>query len=239
MPQKDSSSKKQKTRKGKGAGLKQPVHPRPGEKTSATVPPRKATVETVEHISTVITQLLETFRRAPSSLLPVKPLPPGTVSAELPIDRQSLQKLFAAAAIQDNPGSQIWVKDNSELLVFTGQVKLDLDDGFVLVTIPVSCEQSASAIVQVPFAVGGKGQPAGMLFATEDRPRGPAVIVDVWGEALAAFAWRLLVTVTSRVAAQAGVDEDGAGLIPIAITVTQDGLRLQPMARHTFDRVQP
>jgi len=76
-----------------------------------------------------------------------------------------------------------------------------------------------------------------MICTTEERPRGPAAIVDAWGDALIAFAWRLLLTVAARVAAQSGTDLDRAGLIPAAIRATKDGVVLLPMARHTFDRV--
>ena len=82
----------------------------------------------------------------------------------------------------------------------------------------VSCDQAAEAMIEVPFAVGSKDLPAGLVFATEERPRGPEGIVDAWSEALIAFAWRLMLTVAIRIAAQSGVDEDGAGLVPIALT---------------------
>jgi hypothetical protein len=93
-------------------------------------------------------------------------------------------------------------------------------------------------MIEVPFAVGSKDLPAGLVFATEERPRGPEVIVDAWSEALIAFAWRLMLTVAIRIAAQSGVDEDGAGLVPIALTAARESLSLTPMARHTFDRVR-
>lgn len=169
--------------------------------------------------------------------LPSRPLPAGEVGAEIPYDRVAVQKLFAAAATQNNQGAQVWMKDDSELLVFTAKVEVELDDGIVLVTIPVSCDQVAAAI-QVPFAVGSNDQPAGMVFATEERLRGPEVIVDVWGEALTAFAWQIFITVASREAAASGVDEDGAGLIPVAVTAAPQGLRILTMARHSFDRVR-
>jgi hypothetical protein len=64
------------------------------------------------------------------------------------------------------------------------------------------------------------------------------VIVDIWSEALIAFAWRLMLTVAARIAAQSGVDQDGTGLVPIALTANKESLALLPMARHTFDRVR-
>jgi hypothetical protein len=172
------------------------------------------------------------------TLFPTQPLPAGKVGPEVPFDPEITQRLFVAAAAQGNSGVQIWTKDDSELLVSTGQVKVTLDDGLVLVTIPVSCVEDSSATVQVPFAVGGKETPAGMVAATEERPRGPDLVVNIWGEALTAFAWQTFLMILTEVAAQSGVDQDGAGLIPAAITAGADGLQILTMARQAFDRVR-
>jgi hypothetical protein len=173
----------------------------------------------------------------PAPVGTVKPLPPGTPGNEIPIPAASFQQMLAAAAVEGNPGTQVWVQRGAELLVVTGKVQAALDDGLVVISIPVSCDQVASALIQIPFAMGGKAAPAGMVCATEERPRGPAAIVDTWGEALISFAWRLLLTVATRVAAQSGADQDGVGLIPAAISATKDAITLLPMARHRFDRV--
>jgi hypothetical protein len=176
----------------------------------------------------------------PAVAVPPKRLPPGTTGSDIALDVQSLQRLVTAVAEEGSAaGQQVWSRDSSELAVITGKVTVALDDGLIVVTIPVSCDQLASASIQVPFAAGGKDSPSGMVLATEERPRGPEMIVDLWGEALTAFAWRLLVAVMYRVALQSGVDEDGAGLVPIAVTAAKDGLTLLPMARHAFDRVRP
>jgi hypothetical protein len=76
-----------------------------------------------------------------------------------------------------------------------------------------------------------------MLVATEETPRGPDAIITVWSESLIAFAWKTLLTVVTQVAAATGKDQDGAGLIPAALTATPDGVRILTMARHSFDRV--
>jgi hypothetical protein len=168
-----------------------------------------------------------------------EPLPPGTAGAVIPLPSEFFQRLLAAAAVEDNPGTQIWTSGGSELLVQTGKIRVSLDDGLVVIGVPVSCDQVASVVIQIPFATGSKDSPAGMIAATEDRPRGPAAIVDFWGEALIAFAWRIFLTATTRAAAAGGVDRDGVPLVPAAITVAKDGVSLLPMARHAFDRRVP
>jgi hypothetical protein len=190
-----------------------------------------------EDILALILRIVALLRRLFPNLFPAAPLPAGTVGPEIPLDPSTSQQLFVSAATQGSSPTQVWTKDDSELLVFVGQVTVKFDDGLVLVSIPVSCDQVSAAVIQVPFAVGGKIAPAGMVCATEERPRGPDMIVKIWGEALTAFAWQTFLTVLTRVASKAGVDVDGAGLIPVAITSGTDGLHILTMARHTFDRV--
>ena len=161
----------------------------------------------------------------------------GKPGPRVPIDRPSLQRLFTAAA-SERP-KEIRVRDDSELLVHVGRTTLTLADGLVLVRVPVMCREVGSTVVEIPFAVGSKERPAGMIAATEDHPRGDERLMALWGEPLVAFAWRALLKVASQTAASVGVDEDGNGLIPIALSASPDGLVVQTLARHAFDRVRP
>jgi hypothetical protein len=181
-------------------------------------------------------RLLQQLRARCPTLLPPDPLPPGSVGAEVPLTRADVQRLVLSAASHRTGREVVWTSGDSELLVRAGKVTVVLDRGLITVNIPVSCDQINAAVVAVPFAVGDPEHPAGMIVATEERPRGPALIVDAWGEALLAFAWNVLLTVTTAVAEASGTDQDGAGLIPAALTATPDGLRVLTMARHTFDR---
>lgn len=142
------------------------------------------------------------------------------------------------AAASERP-QEIWVRNDSELLVHAGRITLTLADGLVVVRVPVACTEVGSTQVEIPFAVGSKERPAGMIVATEDQPRGDERLMALWGEPLIAFAWRALLKVASQVAASAGVDEDGNGLVPIAVSASPDGLVVHTLARHTFDRVRP
>jgi hypothetical protein len=155
----------------------------------------------------------------------------------VPVDAAAVQRLVATAARRDGADTVLWTSGDSEILVEVGGVKTELNDGLLLVTIPVRCEQAPSAHVQVAFAVGSDERPAGMVAATEERPRGPAVVIDIWGDALVAFAWQLVLAVTTALARESGKDIDGAGLVPAGVTVSADGLRILTMARHEFDRV--
>jgi hypothetical protein len=196
-----------------------------------------------EDFADLLARLMALLRRLLAGLGAAAPLPAGTVGPEIPIDPGSFTRLFVSAATQaggaaaGSTGTVVWQLGGHELEVAVGQVQVKLDDGLIAVSIPVSCDQVKAAVVQVPFAIGSKTAPAGLIAATEQTPRGPDMIVRVWGEALVAFAWQTLLTVLTRIAGRAGVDADGAGLIPAAINAGTDGVRILTQARQTFDRV--
>jgi len=196
-----------------------------------------------EDFAAMMARLMVVLRRILPGLGSPAPLPAGAVGPEIPIDPGSFGRLFVAAAMQSASipagaaGVVIWQLHGHELEVFVSQVQVKLDDGLISVSIPVSCDQTKPVIVQVPFAMGRKAAPAGMIVATEESPRGPDIIVKVWGESLVAFAWHTLMTVLTKIAARAGVDADGAGLIPAAISAGTDGVRILTQARQAFDRV--
>ena len=62
-------------------------------------------------------------------------------------------------------------------------------------------------------------------------------MVDVWADALVAYALQVVVRVTNGVAGATGVDTDGAPLVSAGLVATPDGIRVQTLARHAFDRV--
>ncbi len=190
-------------------------------------------------VSQECARLLALVRERCPGLLPPNPLPHGNVGPELAFQKDEVQRLVTAAAGEGSAGGvAVWTKGDCELLVITGKVTVQLDQGLVLITIPTQCAEAGTAQIQVAFAVGDDKHPSGMFAATEERPRGPALVVDVWGEALIAFAWRVLMSAASGVAAGAGTDASGAGLIPAALNVNADGLRVITMARFPFDRIK-
>jgi hypothetical protein len=195
-------------------------------------------------VSEECARLLEVVKRRCPGLLPADPLPAGAVGPEIDLTPDELQQLatVAATSAAGVPGGApadtvVWTHGGSELLVIVAKVRVRVDKGLVLVSIPVSCDQVPDARIDVGFAVGDDERPAGMLAVTEDRPRGPRAVVDVWGDALTAFAWQIVLSLTSGVAGATGEDADRAPLLPAALTASPNGLRILTMARHTFDRV--
>lgn len=164
--------------------------------------------------------------------------PSGVASSiEIPVDEA--KELFRIAFLEASGASDlmsvVWIAGESELLVKTSAVQIAVTDGFVLVQIPVYTKQSGDASVVVPFAVGRDAAPQGLIMATETVPRGPHIVIELWGEALIAAAWRALLHLTSSLAAAAGVDEQGNVLLPVSFAANAGGIRITPQARHRFD----
>ena len=128
----------------------------------------------------------------------------------------------------------VWVNGDSELAVNLVDLQVKLADGLVRVLLPVRCDQSGNAQVEVVFAVGSPRQPSGLYASTYRRPNGPAAVVSVWGEHLVAFAWQCLLGMASGLAGATGKDSRGNVMIPVELVASERGLQIVPMARHHF-----
>jgi len=184
-------------------------------------------------------RLLADLRKRCPDLLPADPLRPGDVGPELELNLDELAQLVPAAA-EDVAGASsqiVWTLDGNELLVHLAKVTVRTSPGLILVTIPVHCDEVREAQVLVPFAVGDSSRPAGLVAVTEDRPRGPVEVVELWGGALTSFAWAVVLRVSTSLAGAAGEDLDGAPLVPAAIAADQGAVRVLTQARHEFDRL--
>jgi hypothetical protein len=145
--------------------------------------------------------------------------------------------LGAAAKARTNT-EVVWSDGGDELAVDPAKIEVATTVGAIAVTVPVRCDETGPVTVEVTFAVGAPDRPAGLFAATSDRPRGPAVVVDRWADALIAFAWSAVLELASSVAGTIGRDAHGDRLIPGALVATDDGLEVVPVARHRLGRLQ-
>jgi len=128
----------------------------------------------------------------------------------------------------------VWVEGENELAVGIAGVDVKLGDGLIRVLIPVRCDQSGQARVEVLFATGSPTEPAGLYAATARRPNGPEIVVAAWGDALVAFAWQCVLDLVTGIAAATGRDARGNLLVPVELAVSARGIQILPMARHRF-----
>ena len=192
-------------------------------------------------IPAAYTRYVEAERRAERFAGPRGALAAGEVTDRLFVRAEEATRLAVEAAKRaaglfrpTRRTEVVWVDGDSELAVGIAAVRVETGRGFVLVTIPVRCDQTGPAEVHVTFSVGEPGRPAGLYAATQRRPRGPALVVDTWGESLVAFAWQVLLGLVTGLAGATGKDARGNRLVPVELEVTGDGLAIVPMARHRF-----
>lgn len=183
-------------------------------------------------------RLLALLREHCPDLIPVGPVPPGEVTPPVDVDTEQLGRLLLTAAGGTGPrrrDREVWEQAGSELLVHHGRTRVALLDGLILIGVGVETRETGRTEVTVPFAVGRPGRLAGMVVATEPAPRGSTIITDRWGDAILAYAWRLLMDVVATLCARIGVDTGGRALLPGAIVATRGGLRVIPQAPHAFE----
>lgn len=128
----------------------------------------------------------------------------------------------------------VWVEGENELAVGITGVDVKLADGLIRVLIPVRCDQTGEARVEVLFATGSPREPAGLYAATSRRPNGPEIVVAAWGDALVAYAWQCVLDLITGIAAATGKDARGNLLVPVELAVSANGIQILPMARHRF-----
>jgi hypothetical protein len=128
----------------------------------------------------------------------------------------------------------VWVQGDSELAVNLLNLDVKLSDGLIHVLIPVRCDQTGDATIEVVFAVGTPNEPAGLYASAYRRPNGPPLIVGAWGEALVAFAWQCVLEMISGIAGATGKDARGNILVPVELTASDKGIQIVPMARYRF-----
>jgi hypothetical protein len=173
--------------------------------------------------------------------LPSKPMTAGEPSDPVVVDAKRASELLRVAARRSadlfrptKRAEVVWVDGDRELAVSLKDLQVKVADGAIQVAIPVRCDQIDRAIVEVIFAVGSPGRPAGLYASTYRRPTGPDVIVNTWGEPLVAFAWQCLLGMISGIAGAVGKDERGNVLVPVELTASRRGIEIVPMARHRF-----
>jgi hypothetical protein len=192
-------------------------------------------------ISPEYTRFVSAERRAERFAAEPLPLREGTVFEPLVIGGDDVRRLSIEAAKRaagffrpTKRSEVVWVSGDSELAVSIAAVRVETSRGSVVVTIPVRCDQTGPVDVHVTFAVGEPGRPAGLYVATQRRPRGPAIVVDTWGDAIVAFAWKLVLDLVTGLAGATGKDTRGNRLVPVELEATREGLAIVPMARHRF-----
>jgi hypothetical protein len=123
----------------------------------------------------------------------------------------------------------LWDTGPDQLLLHLAKASIVTGAGLVDLHLPVTCDQTGAAEVVITYLTASPDRPHGFVVATEDRPRGPAVVVQVWGEALVALGWRALVELAGMIAATRGSDATDRPLVASTVVATPEGLVVTAM----------
>lgn len=186
-------------------------------------------------------RFVEAERRAQRLPAATRPMAEGDVFKPVFIEAGRSAELLRVAARRaagffrpSKRNEVVWVEGENELAVMFAEVDVKLSTGLIRIGIPVRCDQTGPASIELLFAVGSPAQPAGLYAAAARRPNGPDIIVSTWGDALVAFAWQCVLDLVTGIAAATGKDLRGNLLVPVEIAVTGRGIEIVPMARHRF-----
>jgi hypothetical protein len=180
---------------------------------------------------------LERLRAELPEALPLTPVPTGRKGAGLPVTSAGLTTLLRLAAVRRSEGAESVVWDNgvNQLMVEASKLRAVLTEGMVRVAVPVECDQVRTTM-EIPFAVGSAERAAGLIVATADRPAGDPLIAGIWGEALIAFAYGVLLDIADSLAGASGRDEKNGRLVPRGFVARRGQLVVESQARFLYER---
>jgi hypothetical protein len=193
-------------------------------------------------VTTVAPQTMKAVLQLPAWFSAVAP---GTLAPQaVMIDQPTLQAAVVSALgtpyapVGATPPTQVvWYDHDGEVLVHIDATVVSLFSGLVLIALTLETEETGVGQLTVPLTVGTSAQPVGLVVGTEVRPRGPSLLVDRWGEAAIAAAWRALLDVARNLAERGGADSNGQPFIPVAMSATPDQFLVLPQARQAMDSV--
>lgn len=170
-------------------------------------------------------------KRRPSEPKATRRLSRGRLRSLPPLSRADIQRLFRAALIRACGGDArasargvLWRDGSDEVIVYAARAIVSMGPALLVTSIPVYTDESGDAQVVVPFVTNPAESPWGLIAATETKPRGPAAVIDVFGDALVAVAWAALVEAAAAWAGAAGNAAGNGRLTPAGLSATKEGL---------------
>lgn len=128
----------------------------------------------------------------------------------------------------------VWNHGDSELLVHSDQTTINCTSGVVTISVTVECDQYQQVTIPVPIGVGQKKSVTGLVMSSFQDLQGPTGLVEIWSDAIIAFAWETLLELATTICAQVGNDARGLPLVPGTIGASPDRLLIQPVSRFSL-----
>jgi hypothetical protein len=157
----------------------------------------------------------------PGALQPVAALARGNAEE---LFRLALRRACGDEAPDAPERGVLWHDAGDSIVLYVSRSRLLTTERLIVVTIPIYTDQSAAAEVVMPFVTSAPDDGLGLMAAAETKPRGPAAVIDVFGDALVMVAWAALVETAAAWAAAAGRDAVGLALEPAGLAASKAGL---------------
>jgi hypothetical protein len=131
------------------------------------------------------------------------------------------------------PARVVWVDAGDEVLVHLDSVKTRVRGRSLLVSVDLETDQTGRSPLVVAFAIGARGEQAGLFAVTDEVPHGHPALAARWGAVLQDAIWSGLLAVAKDHAAErgqwpAGIFTENGGLhlvAGLAIAVTEEPVR--------------
>ncbi|MBV9083590.1 MAG: hypothetical protein JOZ62_13000 [Acidobacteriaceae bacterium] len=128
------------------------------------------------------------------------------------------------SAASTTTGNQvIWVDSGGEVLVHLDSIQARILENLLLISIDLESDETGRTPLIVSFALGNAADPAGLVAATDEYPRGDGRLAAHWGESIQAALWSTLLSLAQEHATE-------RGKTPVGISATSGSLRLQAAA---------
>jgi len=115
---------------------------------------------------------------------------------------------IASDATGPPPATVVWVDRGDEVVVHLDGVRTEIAGDCVLVSIDLETDQTGRTPMVVAFALGSS-EAAGLVVATDELPRGNAILAARWGPSVQAAAWSALLSVAADHATERGLAPQG------------------------------
>ena len=113
----------------------------------------------------------------------------------------------------------VWADAGSEVLVHLDSVQVKINDGSVLVSVELDCDQTGRTPLVVVLAVGSPTDSAGLLAMTDRLPRGNGMLAARWGAALQTAVWASLLGMANDQAAAVSAAPIGISAVKGVLTL--------------------
>lgn len=113
-----------------------------------------------------------------------------------------------------SPNKAVWVEGGDEVLVHLDSTAVRILDKTLLVSVDLESDQTGRTPLVVALALGGSGDPAGLIATTDALPRGNGLLAARWGRVLQNAVWSSMLGLAQDHATERAKSPAGISAVP-------------------------